>query len=762
VSRTLRRTRRGRSRRATASSRRSTLPTFWSGAVGGWRAVLIGGLIGALYSLLLWGGLSWLTSPYWSTLGFPDSNDIASGVAATAHFIRAPWELPLFSVPTFAFESGPGIVVQTNAVPIAALIAKLVYPLVGEINAMGLWQLTTPVLQGAAAAWAAAQMGASRAGVVGAALLATGYGHFTQKVAVHPMLSTHALPIVVLGIAAGVARGRIAPWAGAIVALLIPGLALLSNPYLAAMCLPIAAATAWAAIRAGLPVRRGAAAIVIGALVFVGILVIGGYTRMPYEGGRLFGLWSANVAGLFLPHGGEPPSWEWLPRLTAAPDQQHDSGVWIGIGGWIVVVGALLRLRWVGLRAAVGRHLPIALAIVATLVFSWSQRIYLGTTLIADLPLPEPLIDLFDPFRWSGRFAWVPAYALLIGGVAALSAPFTTARRPKGTHALVALLTTVTVLGAGGLQWWMSYHGEMGTAHLYRDGAPVSIERRTQESLVAGARAVRIFPSYFCGERRYAPGNWDTERLAQESLIYFGIAAGRAGASVDAMQIARGYDRGFGSATSACPDYQGTVSAVNAAIADPGNAVILFGIDAKAIVGRADLAGRCLSLPSYVGCPASGGLPDDEWTRRAGLPIGPHGVPLIDGPIRRGDLRMGALVGFADGWSRWVSTRELWETWRPEGRPDPRLDEAAYPLTTTEPATLRLSWPAASGGFAAIVVAAGAEGATIEGFAPLAAGETTRLLIAGDCREGTCRADLFTPLLLGELELLEVAPSAGK
>ena len=750
-------TRRAAPRRAVTAM----TPAVPVGETGGRRAALIGALVGTLYMLIAWGGLSWLTSPYWSTLGFPDSNDIASGVAATAHFIRAPWEFPLFSVPTFVFESGPGIVVQTNAMPLMALVAKLVYPLIGEINAMGLWQLIVPILQGAAAAWAAAQMGASRLGVVGAALIATGYGHFTQKMAVHPMLATHALPILILGLGAGIARGRLAPGRAAAVALAIPGIALLSNPYLAAMCLPIAAATAWAAVRAGLSVRRAVLTIAGGAALFGAILLIGGYTRMPYEGGRLFGLWSANVLGLFVPHAAEPPYgelWTWIPHVAAAPDQQHDSGIWIGLGGWLVLLVALVRLRLGGLRSLVRRHLPLTLAVVAIMIFSWSQRIYVGETMVAEIPLPERVIDLVDPFRWSGRFAWVPAYALLLGGAAAASGLSTVSARLARPGRRAALLGSLLVVVAGGLQWATAIDGEMGTAHLYRDSAPISPERRTQETIVAGSRTVHLFPSYFCGERRYDPNNWDSERLAQESFIYFGIAAGRAGASIDAMQIARGYDRGFGPGTSGCPDYQRTVADVATAIAADGSTVILFGADAKAIAGRTDLAGRCLALPSYVACPASRQLPTDDWATRAGLPIAGNGLPLINTALGLGDPRLGALLGFADGWERRISTEELWRTWRPETRSDPRLDEAAYPPVSSVPATIRFAVDDPRIRAFRLTIRAGTEGASFEGQPDLIAGATMDWESPVRCTAAGCAIEAPLPLLRGSIELIALAP----
>ncbi len=79
-------------------------------------------------------------------------NDFVAYLVAWNYYIVDSWRFPLFSIPAMSYPEG-GNVLFNDALPLTALLTKIVYQLFGvQVNPFGWWVLLTYVLQGALAA----------------------------------------------------------------------------------------------------------------------------------------------------------------------------------------------------------------------------------------------------------------------------------------------------------------------------------------------------------------------------------------------------------------------------------------------------------------------------------------------------------------------------------------------------------------------------------------------------------------------------------
>jgi len=80
------------------------------------------------------------------------------------------------------------------------------------------------------------------------------------------------------------------------------------------------------------------------------------------------------------------------------------------------VAAALFVLLWRPRRAALAirRHALFSLALLLFVLYALSHRIFVGPHLILAVPLPLAVENFGGFFRASGRFIWVPIYALVL------------------------------------------------------------------------------------------------------------------------------------------------------------------------------------------------------------------------------------------------------------------------------------------------------------------------------------------------------------
>ena len=717
-------------------------------------SALVGALPGLWFSQVVWGGFGWLSSPYWSGMGFPDGGDIHAGLGAELHFVAAPWALPIFDLPTLLANGAPISLLATDAIPLTALIAKLLATVGLSASVFGLWFIIVPVLQGAAAGLLAWALGAGgRLRPLAAALLALSYGHWIQKSAYHPNLSGHFTLLFALAVAAAITTGRLSPRRGVLLALALIPLALFQTPYLAAMTIAIAVGSVVSALRAGLS-RRSAGMALAGTLLFLTlVLPLAGWTSFIADWGdaSAYGSLGANLFSLIWPYSaGVAPGLQLdLPRLSVPSGQDRDSEVFIGGIALLFILLSLLRFGPRGLYYSLHRFAPLVGAVFACWLFSLTNNLGIGPIQIHLFDLPEPLAPLAHSFRWSARFAWPAAYLLMIVALVAASAPINRLGRRVGS---VLPGGIALVMAGAGLVQAMNY-GEIQSIHRLTDQYPlIYAERPFADRSLAGASALALYPAHTCfGDIGFGGVNdYDADRLMRDQHTYWMAATGKLGISSTTAKLNRGGDGN-------CPGIGNYGELISGVLEDQTTALALNGSLARELTDRSTRPyGYCVAVPGVTVCGLRP-LLDDPWVLRAGLPIGRSGLPFVSDSISASSERMSTLLAWADGLSRRTSDQALSEYWKPQE--DPRLAEARIPVVG-EVGSIRLTF--ARGRQAApshlSFRSIGATEIVIYGESRrLADGEIIEIdALAPSCDEYECRDSFALEVRSGSLELLAV------
>ena len=241
------------------------------------------------------------------------------------------------------------------------------------------------------------------------------------RATIHMAVASHWLLTAALWIYFDAIRApaRFARWIA-----LMP-LAALINPYLFVTISPVFAASAVALLWKG-PVneRRRVLlqAVTAGGLSLFALYLVGYGTVSVRNTWGFYGQLQVNLLAWFNSMGVGTLS----TPLPVAELGQTDPFMYLGLGA----IAVLLAGAWMLWRARARPdpiHWPLAVAIALLLAAAISHRVALGPWFLIDLhPLPQGLQDLLDPFRASGRLAWLPTYlvlALAIAGCARLLPP---------------------------------------------------------------------------------------------------------------------------------------------------------------------------------------------------------------------------------------------------------------------------------------------------------------------------------------------------
>jgi hypothetical protein len=400
------------------------------------------------------------------------------------YFIQDTWRFPILDVPAMGYPEG-GSVLFNDALPLGAITSKIVKQITGvTVNPFGYWVFATYVLLGAFTSRLVRACGvrSTWAGAAAAFIVVT-RGLFMFRFG-HVALSGHFL--IVWAFCLYVEDVRTERFSGLGHALL-SAVAMLVNAYLVAMVALIQAATVLTLLaRAQLPLRSLAkVAAVAGTVVMVG--VIAGYGHVFGSGGpRLrtggFGLYSWNPVTTVI------PSYVWNVGAVVrdATGGQYEGDSYLGAGAILVIVAVLLMFP-IRVGGVLRRHWVIVAAVLLALVFAGSHRLYFGSRLIYEVPLPQRLLDLASFFRASGRFVWLAAYSVPVVAVAALVA---WAPRAVGATVLLAAVA-VHSIEARPLAQVLRNLTSFRPAPLLDDSQIVR--------WMSDHSRVFMFPSYLCG-----------------------------------------------------------------------------------------------------------------------------------------------------------------------------------------------------------------------------------------------------------------------
>jgi hypothetical protein len=340
------------------------------------------------------------------------NGDVAQHYLGWAFFRQAPWGWPLGQASNLARPLGASVM-MTDSLPWAALLFKPFSELLPDnFQYVGPAVGLAFVLQGQVGAWFARRLGLSAIEqaltgmlMVLAPPLAARLGHDT--------LCAHWLLL------AGLTLPLLTPARRVPAALGLSALAAATHPYLAAMLLPLLAATLAAQAWERALSWRTAALTLAGCL---GLTLVEWWALGAFSAGATgaggFGDFSANVNTLVNAMGRS----RFVPELDFEPDQREGYG-YLGLGGIaLVVLAAVLLARRRVPNFDVRRWGVPALACLTLAFFATATPIRLGHITIATAEnVYRHLQGLTAAFRSSGRFIWPLHYGLLLGAVATLA-----------------------------------------------------------------------------------------------------------------------------------------------------------------------------------------------------------------------------------------------------------------------------------------------------------------------------------------------------
>jgi len=469
---------------------------------------LIALVVGAIYALSIL-GVSFIFghNAYWTE---PFGDQIQHRVGAM-YFARDDWRFPLFLVSKLNFPEGANIVL-TDSLPLLAVAFKVIYKLTGHwFNYFGFWLFTCFPLLAAFTALAAKEAGVDDlTGLLGASLLALASPGFLMRFG-HAALMGQFLIAWSIFLYFRL-RHQPDSRSALIQFCVVLALAILVHPYFLAMVFPFfIAALAQSVIEGRTSKARGAIDFGLGAGAVVlmawisGIVTSRGFPS-PIWG---YGFYSMNALSPFLPPRQHLP--EFLARLVAwdrrgqtwdATHGQYEGYNYLGVGMLLLCVVHLVTSRSL-MKSALRRHVVLVLMLAGLATYALSNRIYVGSWLVLDLPLPPPLAELTGQFRVGGRYFWPVYYALVVGLVAL------TWRRFGATVARVVIVAAVLL--------------QLADTQFLRDAMTNRTSRGwTQQlpadqwrPLVAAHRFLKQYPSYQCdgwGDAP-APGEANLELL---------------------------------------------------------------------------------------------------------------------------------------------------------------------------------------------------------------------------------------------------------
>jgi Family of unknown function (DUF6311) len=470
------------------------------------RSALIGGAVGGFIGLcVLPLGFITGTGAKWA---YP-TGDSAVYVIAWQYFLHDRWRLPIFNLPALNYPEG-GNVIVSDAVPVATLFSKTIFSLTGvAINPFGWWILLTYILHGAMAARLVTACGVRSVWAsVAAGVLAVCSIAFLWRIG-HLALSGQFLILWALSIHfESVRTQRFKPGEH----FLLSTIALLDNSYLTVMVAVLQVTTflsLWSARGIGEREWGHTALIVIGV---VAVALAEGYGTILSWPGTMrasgFGQYSWNLAALLIP---PEPYWG-LPHgiVHDATDGQLEGEAYIGLGAVLVLV-TCIAARPAQVVGAVRRHWILAVTLMACGLYAASNQVYFGSRLILHVPLPDWALRIASYFRASGRFIWIPAYAITILSVAGLF---------KWTPRLLAIPVVLLAMPVQVREATLTFASiRASLSHQ----SPEPVDTPHFETWMRQHRRVFRFPSWACGT--IAPAMTLVSREANRELQVDLIAA---------------------------------------------------------------------------------------------------------------------------------------------------------------------------------------------------------------------------------------------
>jgi hypothetical protein len=286
-------------------------------------------------------------------------------------------------------------------------------------------------------------------------------------------------------------------------ALLLAGLVVAINPYLAFQVLMILAAAVVSVVwqkRVSFVRALGLMILIAGVCALlaysIGFVITGG--KGYATGGYRY--YSMNLLSPIDPYLTqlEPPGRGSIlfPRLPQLTDGQYEGYNYLGAGVILLAV-AVVMLLWINRRRlkSVDRRwvIPLFLCCLALTLMACSTRISLGSHVFVDVDPHEKLTRFFAPLRASGRLFWAPYY-LIVTVVLAMPMLFL---RKVCANLLLATVLVLQVADTAPLRNWVRHYVDSGYSHPLR--SPI------WWTLGASYKNLEVLPAWQC-DNSYTPG----------------------------------------------------------------------------------------------------------------------------------------------------------------------------------------------------------------------------------------------------------------
>ncbi|WP_298850197.1 DUF6311 domain-containing protein [uncultured Aquimonas sp.] len=399
------------------------------------------------------------------------------------YFRRSPWAWPPGKITDFPYPVGSSVV-YTDSLPLMAIGLKLISEwLPPSVQYLGVVLLLAWVLQAGVAASLA-----WRAGLPPVLSLAAAGVFVLQPVllnrVVHESLTWHWLLLagfwLLLVERSQVHSARVWSW------YLLCATAALVHPYLAVMVLALFAVfVASLTTPNGDVVRLRGVIFIGGAGVLVlfwylsGAFVLRGLSSMA---GVEMGAYSSNLLAP-IDSGGAS---RWFGGLPLSSDGQFEGRAYPGSGGWLMILSAAVLL-WrdpdLRLRFRTASWFWLGMLMLLAAVFAVGPRPAIGSWVVFDLSFATPRI--LEIFHASGRFVWIPLYALLVGALLVLSSRMRFAFWVIPAALVLQLVELAPRERAGDV--------------LYREGVVNSLEEPAWVDRLVGRRQLVLLPARLCG-----------------------------------------------------------------------------------------------------------------------------------------------------------------------------------------------------------------------------------------------------------------------
>jgi hypothetical protein len=335
--------------------------------------------------------------------------DPAAYWLAWRYFVNAPWAMPLGLNPGYGLELSSSIF-YVDAVPLAAIMAKALRPILEISQYWGPWLVLSAGLQ-AFLAWRLLGLHVRDPWIRGLGALLFVWqplllnrmgGHFAL-VAQWALLWSLFLCLRPTALRQGL------HWA------LCLGTVAMLNPYVLTMCFALWVADLGARILRGMNKAAAAVQLVLVPSTCALGLWLAGYFCLSGKVEPIGLRYGQAQLDLTAPFDGV----EWGRFLPQVPGLRHweHGGSYLGAGVLMLLAIAL----WLSLRGGLGpvlkRHGLLIAALLAMLCFAVSPNLAIGGHVVTLFELPEFFERLADMLRSSERFFWPLAYASILGAL---------------------------------------------------------------------------------------------------------------------------------------------------------------------------------------------------------------------------------------------------------------------------------------------------------------------------------------------------------